>query len=168
MPAPIPMRYEGDGEFRTLTPRWAKAADEGYVIGEVYPMAAEPAASKKSRDHYFAVVGEAFKNLPEAYDGRWPTDDHLRKWALIKAGYSDERSIVCASKAEALRVAAFVKPMDPYAVVVPSEAVVTVYTAKSQKLKAMGAKEFKESKDAVLGVLADLLDVTPEALSRAA
>src|SRR3546814_9642927 len=61
-------------------------------------------------------------------DLRFATPDHLRRWALIRAGYRDERSIVCASKAEAQRLAAFIKPMDDYAVVLVSEAVVKVCT----------------------------------------
>jgi hypothetical protein len=74
----------------------------------------------------------------------FPTAEVLRKKMLIRAGYADERSIVCASKAEAQRVAAFVKPMDEYAVVTVREAVVRVYTAQSQSIKAMGAKPFPD------------------------
>jgi hypothetical protein len=76
-----------------------------------------------------------------------------------------ERTIVCASKAEAQRVAAFIKPMDEYAVVLAQEATVTVYTAKSQSMRAMGKEAFQASKDAVLGVLADMIGVEPTKLS---
>jgi len=40
---------------------------------------------------------------------------------------------------EAQRIAAFIKPMDTYAMVIVNECVVTVYTAKSQSLKAMAS-----------------------------
>ncbi len=87
---------------------------------------------------------------------------------LVKCGYADERTVVCASKAEAERVAAFIKPMDNYAVVIFHEAVVKVYTAQSQSLKAMGKREFQESKEAVLAAIDRLLGVEPGATARAA
>jgi hypothetical protein len=45
------------------------------------------------------------------------------------------------------------------------EATVTRYTAKSQSMKAMGRAEFQASKEAVLGFLADMVGVTPDALA---
>lgn len=139
-----------------------------YAEGEVVWLAEHQPRSMRSHGHYFACVEEAWKNLPEAMAGRWPTPDHLRRWAPIKAGICDQRSVVVASKAEAQRLAAFMRPLDEYAVVDASEAVVTVYTAKSQSLKAMGREAFQASKDAVLSVLADVLEVSTEALSKTA
>jgi hypothetical protein len=117
--------------------------------------------TERNHNHYFACIGEAFNNLPEHYAQEFPTEEHLRKWCLIRCGYHDSRSIVAASKAEAVRLAAFVKPMDDFAVVVVDGATVTAYTAKSQSLKAMGNTEFKASKQDVLDMLAVMLDVTP-------
>lgn len=159
------MMFDGEA-FRPL-PRFHNVAAAHYGAGEVVSLVPHEDRSKKSHDHFFVTVDEAFNNLPERYTDRWRTSEHLRKWCLVKAGICDERSIVCSSRAEALRVAAFIEPMDQYAVVLPSEAVVTVYTAKSQSKKAMGREAFQASKDAVLAILAGLLDVTPEALSRA-
>jgi hypothetical protein len=121
-----------------------------------------------SHRHFFAAVYDAWLNLPEKEAERFASADHLRKYALIRAGFRDERTLTCASKAEALRVAAFVKPMDDYAIVAVSEAVVRVYTAKSQNLRAMGRKVFAESKDAVLEVLAGMIEVDREQLLFAA
>ncbi len=94
-----------------------------------------------------------------AHPWYFPTAEHLRKFALIRCGYSDQRQIVCASKAEAQRVAGFVRPMDEYAVVTTSEAVVSVFTAQSQSRKAMGHRPFQESKNKVLDYIAGLLGV---------
>lgn len=138
-----------------------------YGVGEIVSLAPHHERSQRSHGHYFVMVEECFTNLPEAYAGRWPTSEHLRKWALIKAGICDQRSIVTASKAEAQRLAAFMRPLDEYAVVDASEAVVTVYTAKSQSMKAMGKDAFQASKDAVLVILAGLLEVEPAALEKA-
>jgi len=147
-------------------PRLPRHADRLFTVGQVYTLVEHAERSSASHRHYFALINEAFNSLPEHIADRWSTPDHLRKWCLIRAGYRDERSIVCASKAEALRVKSFIRPIDDFAVVVASEAVVTVYTAKSQSVKAMGRAEFQASKDAVITALADLIGVEPTTLSR--
>jgi hypothetical protein len=144
---------------------FARVADREYVVGEAYTLVETQDRSQASHRHYFASVYEAWLNLPDELAERFPSSEHLRKYALIRAGYRDERTITCASRAEALRLAAFIKPMDEYAVVAVSEAVVRVYTAKSQSTRAMGRKVFQESKDAVLGALADMIGVTPKELA---
>lgn len=139
--------------------RFAREADAQFVIGERYRLTVVEERSAKSHAHYFACVSDAWANLPEQYEGRWPSSEHLRKWALAKAGYCDERTIVAASKAEAIRLAAFIRPMDGYAIVTVSGLVVTVYTPRSQDLRSMDRKTFQESKDAVLGIIENLLHV---------
>ena len=164
---PPPMLMTWDGEALKPTRRFQKIADQRLVIGEIYRVDPEEERSVASHNHYFAAVNEAWRNLPEDVAERYPTSEHLRKWALIKTGYRDERSIVCATNTEALRVAAFIKPMDEYAVVLVSEAVVLVYTAKSQSTRAMGKETFTVSKDAVINLLATLLATTPQQLNDA-
>ena len=155
-----PIEYQWDGESLTpSTPFMARLADKHLVIGEAYRMVEDHARSAKTHNHYFASLQDAWRTLPEDLSEEFPTAEHLRKKALIRCGYADERSIVCASKAEALRVAAFIRPMDQYAIVVVSEATVKVYTAESQSKKAMGAKRFAESKSAVFEYLDRLLGV---------
>jgi hypothetical protein len=159
-----PLYYTWDGE--ALVPRHPALCDRHLTVGEEYCLVEHHERSRRSHAHYFSCIHAAWLSIPEHLADRFPTSEALRKFALIKAGYADERSIVCASKAEAQRVAAFVKPMDTYAVVVVKEAVVSVFTAKSQSTKAMGRKVFQESKVAVLEYVADLIGVTPEALAR--
>ena len=149
-----------------MEPRHIKAADRAFVIGETYALAVHEDRSSATHRHYFALINEAWQSLPEHMADRFPTADHLRKWCLIRAGYRDERSIVCASKAEAQRVKAFVGPIDDFAVVVASEAVVTVYTAKSQSMRAMGKAEFQASKQAALDIIAGMIDVSPATLAK--
>lgn len=159
---PLVLRYEGDGQFRVMSNYWAGRADKDYVVGEVYKMAPAHDRSQATHNHYFALIAEAWGTLPDRALEEFPTAEHLRKKMLVRCGYADERSIVCASKAEAQRVAAFIKPMDEYAVVTVREAVVRVYTPQSQSKKAMGAKAFQESKSKVLDAISDLLgaDIT--------
>lgn len=163
-----PLIFTWTGEAMEPLPRFRKAADVAFVVGEQYRMTVEEERSMRSHRHFFAMMHDAWLNLPERDADRFPTSEHLRKWCLIRAGYSDERSIVCASKAEAQRVAAFIRPMDSYAIVTVSEAVVRVFTAQSQSVKAMGHKEFQHSKDKVLDIAAGMIGVEPSALAKQA
>ncbi len=167
MDAPILFRWEGDA-MRPAGARNAKACDDVFVVGELYRLVEANDRSMRSHNHYFAALNDTWLSLPEHQTERFPTVEHLRKWCLIRAGYSDSRQIVCASKAEAQRVAAFIRPMDEYAVITFAEAVVTVWTAQSQSLKAMGKAEFQKSKDAVLEIAAGLIGVTAPELRREA
>lgn len=159
MAAPSPIACVWTGEtFRPLPGHFRRAAEQ-YGEGEVVTLAPVEDRSAASHRHYFAAINEAFQNLPEVMTERFASPEHLRKYALVRAGYRDERTIVASSKAEAKRLEAFIKPMDEYAFVVRSEATVTVYTAKSQNMRAMGKAEFQASKDKVLTVLASLIGV---------
>lgn len=157
MSAPEPVRFVWEGDV--MRPRAPRLADRLFVIGQEYLLAEVQDRSLNTHNHYFAALAECWKSLPEDQAERFASVEHLRKWALIKAGYRDERTVVCGSKAEAARVAAFIKPMDEYAVVSVSGAAVVVLTAKSQSVRAMGKQDFQASKEAVLNVLSELLGV---------
>jgi hypothetical protein len=159
---PTPCRWTGEN-FEPL-PRFAKLCDQRFVIGEVYLLEEVRDRSLATHRHFFAAMHHAWLNLREDVAERFPTETHLRKWSLIKCGYHDQRSIVAASKAEALRIAAFIKPMDEFAIVVVSECTVTVYTAKSQSKKAMGGADFQRSKQDVLDYVAALIGTETERL----
>lgn len=161
-----PVVFQWDGEAMVPHRRFQRLCDRQYVIGQDYTMVEEHKRSKRSHDHFFASVDEAWKNLREDVADSFATPDALRKWAMIKAGFRDERSIVCSSKAEARRLAAFIKPMDEFSVVLVRDAVVKVLTAKSQSIKAMGAADFQRSKSAVLEILAGMIGVEPATLAR--
>lgn len=158
--------FTWDGESMVPRQAFAKRCDQIFTVGEIYRMEVREERSVNSHNHFHAAVHDAWLNLPADKAERFPTPDHLRKWCLIKAGFRDERSIVAASKAEAQRVASFVRPIDDYAVVVVRETVVIVYTAKSQSYRAMGKADFQRSKQAVLDVCAELVGVSGETLRR--
>ena len=158
MDAPILFTWDGEAML-PASQFWSAKADKVFVVGERYKMVEHHDRSVNSHRHYFAVIAEAHGNLPDELLDQYPTPEHLRKRALVMKGYRDERSIVCKSAAEALRIAAFIRPMDEFAVVTVRDAVVRVWTAKSQSIKAMGAKEFQTSKQDVLDFIDDLLGV---------
>jgi hypothetical protein len=157
--APIPCMWDADSRaFRPL-PAFARRTADVYGHSEVVTLAPVEDRSAASHRHYFAAINECWRSLPEELTLQFSSPDHLRKAALIKAGYRDERSIVCSSHAEALRVAAFIRPLDDYAIVSVVGSTVVQLTAKSQSQKAMGKEVFGESKEAVFNVLADMLGV---------
>lgn len=157
MPMPLMLQYNGEGEFRTPSSYWAREADKQFVVGDFYRLAEHHDRSTATHNHYFKAVNDAWESLPDDLLADYPSPEHLRKKMLVKAGYYDERSLVCSSNAEALRVAAFLKPKDDYAVVVVKEAVVLEFTAKSQSYKAMGKQDFADSKEKVLAAIDKLL-----------
>ncbi len=162
-----PIKCEWTGE--ALVPagkHWANRADQQYVVGESYMVEIRQERSLNSHRHYFAAINESHANLPDHLAEQFPTPDALRRYALIRTGYRDERSIVAATPAEARAIAAFIKPMDSYAVVVVNDCVVTVYNAKSQSLRAMGRAQFSESKNAVLDFLSRMIGVERESLDK--
>ena len=161
-----PILYQWTGEVMQPTARMQARCDAEFVVGQLYRLEQVHDRSANSHRHYFAELHEGWRNLPEREAERFPSSEHLRAYALIRCGFADQSQIVCASKAEAQRVAAFIKPMDEYSVVTVSEAVVTVYTAQSQSMKAMGRKAFQESKTAVLDYVAALIGVSRDELKQ--
>lgn len=164
--APIECVWTGD-VFQPITPYWGRRAAKDYVKGEVYRLVDVPVRSTNSHNHFFAAVDNAWHNLPPLMAERFNSPDALRKYALIKGGYCTSESVTCPSHADALRVAAFARPMDEFALVTVKKCVVTRYTAKSQSYKAMGKKEFQESKDKVLNIIAELIGVSGNELRTA-
>ncbi len=153
--------YKWDGEAMTPLPRFAPLARQRFSSYQLYRMEVQEERSIRTHNHFFACLHDAWLNLPESYTGRFADPNHLRKWCLITAGFRDERSIVASNEAEAEKIAAFVKPtaVENYAIVTVVGCVVTIYTAKSQSLKAMGKKDFQASKEAVFEVLARMIGV---------
>ena len=160
---PMIMRWNGCA-FEPIGKRVKEQCDAEYVIGRSYRLQTVEERSEASHRHFFAALHEAWANLPADLSERFPTSERLRKFALIKSGFATQRQIVASSRAEALRLAAFVAPMDEYALVETRGAVVTVWEAESQSMRAMGKKRFAASKDAVLGFCASLIGVEPETL----
>lgn len=162
--APILCTWQGDG-FTPAGPRWQKEADKLFTIGEQYLIAEVHERSRNSHSHFFASLTEAWRNLPEDISERFPTVEHLRKYALIKAGFCDSQTLVCSSKAEAVRVASFVRPCDEFGVVTVKDQIVTRYTAKSQSYRAMGKDDFQRSKETTLEIVAEMIGTTAKTLS---
>jgi hypothetical protein len=160
------MAFRWSNRVLIPTARFSDAADEQFVEGAVYWLHVEPERTERSHNHEFATIAEAWKQLPDHLAEHFPTSEHLRKRALIDAGFYTETILDVGSNAAALRVRDFAKAEDGFAHVVVRGPVVVVRKAKSQSKRAMGAAEFQRSKQAVLEIVAGLIGVTPEALTK--
>jgi hypothetical protein len=163
-----PIAFQWDGESMVPLKRFQRLCDKQYVIGEVYPLVPTEERSRATHNHYFASLHDAWLNLPEEIASDFPTEEHLRKYALIKAGFCKKREAVFSSVDDALFAAAIVKPADEYAVVEVLGRVLRVYTAKSQSMREMGKEDFQASKQAVLDVVAGMVGVSPDDLATSA
>lgn len=158
---PLPFRYvEGK-----MVPRSRAMADRYFAEGEVYTLEEHHARSLNSHNHYFASLHSAWLNLPEALSAEYPTEDHFRKKLLIRAGYCDEQKIVFATDNDAIKAAGLVLARDDFCVADVKERVLTIWTAKSQSMRAMGKQQFQESKTKVLELAAEMIGLTLEELS---
>ena len=147
----------------TMTPmaRFSRLAERWFTSGHAYRMMVmEEAEERSQRSHnaYFAAVHNAWQNLPEHLQLAFPTDDRLRKYALIKTNFCDVKHLTGDAKRHIA--------VDGYAIITHENGVTTVYTAKSQSYRTMGKAEFEASKKAVLDFLADMVGVTAEQLMK--
>lgn len=147
---PIRMTYNGGGLF-LADPKMVKACEDQFGVGEVLTMAPVEERSRRSHDHFFARMDEIWQTLHERLKDRYPNADTFRRTALISTGHCDTDTTVCASNAEALRLRAVAKRLAPDSIATVRGAVVTIYTAHSQSVKAMGKETFQRSKDDCLG-----------------
>jgi len=154
---PVVCRWE-NGVFTPATNFQMHLAGGRYEEGQLVALTEFHARSDKSHDHYFATLHDQWMSLPESLVADFPNAEVLRAHALIRTGYCNKRQLVCRSKAEAERTAAFLRPSVPLAIVEVDGCVVTEWTAESQAYRAMGKKRFQESKDAVLGYVDSLLE----------
>lgn len=162
MSGPLPYRWDGE----SLIPLRPKLCDKELVVDAIYFMEPEASRSDASHRHQFAWLREAWLNLPEEMHELFPTEESLRKFALIRAGYCDVTEIRCGSPEGAREVAGHLKRKDGFADVQISGSTVIERVAKSQSRRAMKPKDFQDSKTKVLEIVAALIGVEPEELER--
>jgi hypothetical protein len=93
---------------------------------------ADPAEhSDAARRRFFAIIRDAFDNMPEHWKALLPSSEHLRKFVLCRIGHCDVVTTDCSTKAAAERVALLARQLDSFAVVDVRGALVTTMVAKS-------------------------------------
>lgn len=146
-----PLAFTWDGI--SMIPLHPRTADKLYVVGERYTLAPYEDRSIASHNHEFSWLHERWMNLPDSLAEQFPTPEHLRKRALVDAGYYNETILDAGSNAAALRAASFIKSRDEFAVVIVRGPVVVTRDAKSQSRRMMDKKTFQESKTAIMEVI---------------
>lgn len=165
MSGAIPIEAVFDGDvFRPINSWWVARARKHFTVGEVLHLVDEPERSSRSHNHFHAAIKNAWDSLPPLMTERFPSPTHLRKYALVKAGYFHSQSMPCGTPEAAKRFAAFVKPLDEFSIVIAKGSMVTVYTAKSTAYRSMPKDEFQKAKDASLAVIAEMIGVSSREL----
>jgi hypothetical protein len=148
--------------------RYEKVARRQFHENEDYPLVVLEARSRASHNQYFAAIDDAWHNLPESIAARWPSAEHLRKWALIETGWFDEKDFDCDTPSHARNLATFIRSVDEYARIHLSGKKVIVRTAKSQSAASMAKEPFEKSKRDVLDLLATMTGTTRATLKKEA
>ncbi len=162
--APILTEWTGEA-FRPIGFA-IRECDKHFVVGQKYRIAEYQDRSTATHNHEFAWLKNAWQSLPETLAAEYPSPEHLRKRALIQAGYYDEQAVDAGSRAAALRVAAMVRSREEFSYVIVNGPIVLIRTAKSQSRRAMKAPEFQASKTAIMELIADMIGVNPDTLAR--
>lgn len=161
-----PLIFQWNAADRTMRCLSSRAGNY-FADGERYILEAREERSNASHRRFFASINEAWKTLPEDISDRFPSADHLRKWALVKAGIADEDISVWETPEDAAKVGAMIRKRDDFAVISVKGNTVRIYTAKSQDQRSMNKKEFQESVEAVERVIAELIGTTVRDLRQA-
>jgi hypothetical protein len=164
----IPILFKWTGDFMVPLLRFQRRCNEQFVVDQVYRLVEEEERSHASHAHFFSVLFEGWRNLPEDIADRFPTVESLRHWALIKCGFSDVRSMVYETANDAKRAATFLGLYNEHAVIIAKGCVVSVYVAKSQSTRAMDKATFQASKTAVLDLVASMIGVSSAELAKQA
>lgn len=164
---PVNFTWTDEGVMRP-DPRFRRLCDHQFVVGIEYSLAPIEARTRKSHNHYFATLHDIWLNLPEDHGRRFPTEEHMRAWALVEAGYATEKVVVCDTKKDAQRLAAFARREKPFSVIIVSGPVVKIFDPMSQSGQAMGREVFQDSKTKVLDVCSALTATPREAFEREA
>jgi len=151
-----------DGVMVPATSYQATRCAERFEDGKRYLLVEHEDRSHKSHSHFFASLREAFNQLPHDIADDFTSFDHFRSVGLISNGFYHQREFACASREEARRLAAFLRPMAPLSIVAVHEAVVVERTAKSMSYRAMPKGEFQKAKQALIEWAWNLVGVTPE------
>jgi|SRR5262245_34295238 len=163
-----PLMFHWDGEVMRPLRYFRERAAVQFKLDEVYKLAEIGDRSINSHKHYFACLGEAFKNLPEDVEGQWRDVDDLRKWALTYTEFQDIKRHETKTMREAIAVAKALSEIPVYVRIEFDNTTVIAHYPHSQSFNLMPSQRtFQRSKQQVLDVLARKLGITVEALEEA-
>lgn len=152
--------------------RFARLCNRQFELEEDYALGPVDNVPGRSRASFFMSVHNAWDSLPEDSDEVFASEEHLRKRALVKAGWADHSVTNWKTKADARRHAVDLRKIDGYAVIaVNGEGdswTVDVWVARSIAAGQIKGEEFKGVKMRAERWLASLSGCTTEELKAAA
>ena len=160
----IRLRYDGGGVFIPPGVAVRDMLDKKLVVGECYRLDIYNERSEAFHGKYFATISEAWTHLPMPWDQMLPTPEHLRKYALIKAGWCDSIIMPMKSKTDAIASVHAMKLLDAYCIATATGNVLTIWKARSQRKAFQSAKEFYETAVRVFDVIGGIIGVDPLSL----
>lgn len=161
-----PVECVWDGDHFIPLPRFKRLCDQQFVVHEEYALIPSEERSMTSHRGYFAQIHEAWKNLAEEFDGKFPSSESLRAWALVQTGYATETNYVMDSENDAKQLAVTLRRLSPLAVIRVSGNVVQHFEAESQSVPSMKKERFAESRKAVLELVSSMARTTPSELRK--
>lgn len=162
--------FDWDGTAMLPVTKDRRRCEEEFVPGRRYRLAPVEERSGKSHRHQFADIRHAWDMLPESLKHVFPTAERLRKHALCRTGYCAYVPCILPSREEALATVAKLRRLaevrdETFWLVTVEDRTIHQYFPMSQSYKAMGKKQFQESKDACLRWIAnDLIGVSVDDL----
>ncbi len=163
---PRPILFVRVDNYMAPLPRFQRVFDERFEVNGEYALIESEERNMSQHRGYFAQVRDAWKNLAEAFDGRFPSAEHLRAHALVEAGYCAETDYVMDSPKEARKLAVDLRRMNPYSIIKLSGNVVKHFEPDSQSVPAMSKERFQASCRAVLEIVASMARTTPAELKK--
>lgn len=145
--------------------RFSALCSRQFALQEDYPLGPVEGVPSRSRGGFFAAIKDAWNNLPED-DERFPTPEHLRKRALVGAGWATHAQYVMDTPKDAKNMARALRRSDEYAVIKVSAGTVDLWTAKSISAGTPGLtrESFQEIKTKALDWVATLARTTRKEL----
>lgn len=146
--------------------RFMRLCERQFELEDDYPLGPAENAPSRGRAAIFATVHDVWDNLPDTQKA-FPSEEHLRKTALVKAGWADHSQTILDTPGDAKKFGVMVRKVDAYAIITISGNVVDVWTARSIATGRITSEEFKPVKLRALKWLDSLVGLTPEQLEEA-
>ena len=165
-PRERPIAVVWDGQHFIPLPRFQRFCDQQFEVNEEIALIRSEERNMTRHRGYFALIREAWKNLAEEYDGRFPSPEALRAHALVESGYCTETDHLAESPAEARKMAATIRRYSPYTIMKIRGNTLKVFEPESQAQANMGKERFEARCTAVLEIVASMSRSTPAQLHK--
>jgi hypothetical protein len=140
--------------------------------GKRYKLIEFSERSRETHDHLFTTIRGYWRNWPEKYPRELPSEDTLRKHALIQTGHYIQSLMAHDSIDSATAyIRDFIRYIDycEGSIVSTESGTATVMRiAKTLKKSVMGAAEFQKAKTDILDFCQSVTGIAPEQMEREA